>query len=87
MCKLTFFLLLLLMRTVISFVQNAAEGTNVYSTPNSNWEVLESFKGGQVLEMDIVMNAYHWVSFYACHIFYGVLVVISCQQVCGRFQR
>lgn len=41
--------------------QNADEGSNVYSTPTVDWDVLESYEGGQVIEMDVVMNAYHWV--------------------------
>lgn len=49
-------------RSNVSREQNAAEGTNVYSTPNSNWPVIDSFKGGQVIEIDTIMNAYHWVS-------------------------
>lgn len=44
------------------YVQNADEGSNVYSTANIGWDVLGSFKSGEVLEMDIIMNAYHWVS-------------------------
>ncbi|CAN0362132.1 unnamed protein product, partial [Hapterophycus canaliculatus] len=38
------------------------QARNVYSTPTIGWDVLETLKSGQVLEMDIVMNAYHWVS-------------------------
>lgn len=44
------------------YEQNADEGSNVYSTANIGWDVLGSFKSGEVLEMDIIMNAYHWVS-------------------------
>ncbi|CAN0394644.1 unnamed protein product, partial [Ectocarpus sp. 12 AP-2014] len=49
--------------------QNADEGTNVYSTANINWDPLDSFTSGQVLEMDIVMNAYHWghCEFFVCN--------------------
>lgn len=34
----------------------------MYSTANSNWEVLGSFESGQVIEMDLIINAYHKVS-------------------------
>ena len=37
-------------------VQDAGEGVNVYSTPNINWEPLDSFESGQVLEMNVVVN-------------------------------
>eukprot|EP00903_Cladosiphon_okamuranus_P006097 g6007.t1 len=49
--------------------QNAAEGSNRYSTANINWEPASSFISGQVLEMDIVMNAYHWghCEFFVCN--------------------
>ncbi|CAN0252453.1 unnamed protein product, partial [Ectocarpus fasciculatus] len=49
--------------------QNADESSNVYSTPNINWDPIDSFTSGQVLEMDIVMNAYHWghCEFFVCN--------------------
>lgn len=37
----------------------AEESSNKYSTANINWEPLETYKTGQVLELNIVMNAYH----------------------------
>ena len=42
--------------------QNSDEGSNTYSTPNSEWAVLGSFQKGQVLEMDLIMNTNHMVS-------------------------
>ncbi|CAB1100464.1 unnamed protein product [Ectocarpus sp. CCAP 1310/34] len=49
--------------------QNADEGSNVYSTANIGWDVLDSFKSGEVLEIDIIMNAYHWghCEFFLCN--------------------
>ncbi|CAM9620047.1 unnamed protein product [Ectocarpus fasciculatus] len=49
--------------------QNADEESNVYSTANIGWDVLGSFKSGEVLEMDIIMNAYHWghCEFFLCN--------------------
>lgn len=55
--RVYYYLLLLLLHA-----QNAEESSNIYSTPNSNWKVIDSFTSGQVLDMTIVMNAYHWVS-------------------------
>lgn len=44
-----------------------------YSTPNIDWPVMRSFESGQVIEMDIVVVYYHWVSEnYVC--FYLVRV-------------
>ena len=43
------------------YVQNSEEGSNTYSTPNREWEVLGSFQSGQVLEMDLIMNTNHKV--------------------------
>lgn len=40
-------------------MQNAEESSNTYSTANINWEPLGTYKTGQVLELNIVMNAYH----------------------------
>lgn len=33
-----------------------------YTTPNSQWEVLHTFEGGQEIEIDVVIVYYHWVS-------------------------
>lgn len=33
-----------------------------YSTPNSEWPVLEEFESGQVIEIAAVIVYYHWVS-------------------------
>ena len=38
------------------------EGENTYSTPNRNWKVLQTYKTGQVIEIETVMTAHHWVS-------------------------
>ncbi len=32
-----------------------------YSTPNSEWEVVDSFESGQVIEIDVVIVYWHWV--------------------------
>ena len=45
-----------------SRTQHSEEGSNTYSTPNREWEVLGSFQSGQVLEMDLIMNTNHMVS-------------------------
>lgn len=58
------------------FFQNAPEGTNKYSTANVNWPTIDSFKSGQVLEMDIVMNAYHWVRILSRRTESGILLFI-----------
>lgn len=42
--------------------QDAEEGTNYYSTANIEWPILETVQQGQVLEIKMGMNAYHWVS-------------------------
>lgn len=34
---------------------------NKYSTPNSEWEILDTFVSGQEIEIDAVMVYYHWV--------------------------
>eukprot|EP00904_Undaria_pinnatifida_P004815 jgi/Undpi1/1463/HiC_scaffold_11.g04854.m2 len=49
--------------------QNAGEGSNTYSTPNREWEVLGSFQSGQVLEMDLIMNTNHMghCEFFICN--------------------
>lgn len=44
-----------------SCFQGFSEGTNIYSTPNGEWEVIDTFESGQVIEMDIVIVYYHWV--------------------------
>ncbi|CAM9912712.1 unnamed protein product, partial [Laminaria digitata] len=36
--------------------QHSAEDSNMYSTANSNWEVLGSFESGQVIEMDLILH-------------------------------
>lgn len=33
-----------------------------YSTPTSEWEVLETFEPGQIIEIDLAFTNYHWVS-------------------------
>lgn len=33
----------------------------IYTTPNSQWEVLHTFEGGQEIEIDVVIVIYHWV--------------------------
>lgn len=72
-------------------LQRAEEGSNKYSTANINWDPLETFTSGQVLEIDIVMNAFHWVRIvvrepralilcahlYVCWIFPPFLVVVT----------
>lgn len=35
---------------------------NKYGTPNSEWEVLDTFVSGQEIEIDAVVVFYHWVS-------------------------
>ncbi|CAM9316682.1 unnamed protein product, partial [Hapterophycus canaliculatus] len=41
---------------------------NTYSTPNSEWEVLDSFVSGQEIEIDVVVVFYHWghLEFFIC---------------------
>ncbi len=41
--------------------QFESEGMNKYSTASSDWGVLGSYRSGEVIEMNVVMNAYHWV--------------------------
>lgn len=43
--------------------QGFGEDAIKYSTPNSQWEVLHTFEGGQEIEIDVLMVFYHWVSF------------------------
>ncbi|CAM9630656.1 unnamed protein product [Hapterophycus canaliculatus] len=47
---------------------NPGGSKNVYSTPNSEWEVLGSFAGGQDIEIDVVVVYYHWghLEFFIC---------------------
>lgn len=42
--------------------QSEDEDSNVYSTANSKWAVLESYKQGSVLELKLVISAHQWVS-------------------------
>jgi len=45
--------------------QNRAENANedvVYSTPNSNWPVIDSYTSGEVMEVHVAMEYYHAVS-------------------------
>ncbi|CAM9871033.1 unnamed protein product [Scytosiphon promiscuus] len=39
-----------------------------YSTPNSEWEVLDTFVSGQEIEIDVVVVYYHWghLEFFIC---------------------
>ncbi|CAM9871103.1 unnamed protein product, partial [Scytosiphon promiscuus] len=39
-----------------------------YSTPNSEWEVLDTFVSGQEIEIDVVVVFYHWghLEFFIC---------------------
>ena len=39
-----------------------------YSTPNSEWEVIDTFEGGQEIEIDVVVVYYHWVRTRALHL-------------------
>jgi len=41
-----------------SAAQTDDEGSNVYSTPNINWEPQETYKSGDVIEINTVVNAY-----------------------------
>lgn len=44
-------------------VEQGSDSTkNTYSTPNSEWRVIDSFESGQVIEMDVVVVYYHRVS-------------------------
>ena len=42
--------------------QNDAEIT--YSTPNKDWDVLASYEGGSVIDMDVAITNHHYVSEY-----------------------
>lgn len=35
---------------------------NAFSTPNSEWPVIDVFQSGQVVEIDLTTVFYHWVS-------------------------
>ena len=63
-------------------LQNADEGSNKYSTPNSGWAALGSFQKGQVLEMDLIMTANHMVRLLQTGVFqaYGLffMMVTTC---------
>lgn len=50
-----------LLRLVAAVEQGGSGTKNVYSTPNSEWEVIDSFESGQEIEMEIVVVYYHWV--------------------------
>lgn len=65
-------------------MQNSDENTNTYSTPNSKWEVLGDFKSGQVLEMDILMTIYHWVSFHVMGLYIFTKKALSFQERSAR---
>ena len=45
-----------------SFSQSGDDNPIVYSTPTSEWDVLEDFEPGQIIEIDIIFTNYHWVS-------------------------
>ncbi|CAB1107523.1 unnamed protein product [Ectocarpus sp. CCAP 1310/34] len=47
-------------------VSGSDEEDILCTTPNAEWEVLSTFISGQVIEMDIVMNFYHWFQFSIC---------------------
>lgn len=55
-------------------MQNAAEGDNVYSTPNIDWDVPAGavFKSGGVIEINTVWNAWHWVRGRRLSVYYHV---------------
>lgn len=46
--------------------QSGDDNPFVYSTPTSDWDVLEDFEPGQIIEIDIIFTNYHWVSDRAC---------------------
>ncbi|CAM9570586.1 unnamed protein product, partial [Ascophyllum nodosum] len=48
--------------------QRTEEGWNRYSTPNSIWPIQKTFEKGSVMEMTVMMNAYHWghLEFFLC---------------------
>lgn len=44
------------------FLQSGDDHPIVYSTPNSEWDVLETFEAGSTIDIDVIFTNYHWVS-------------------------
>lgn len=42
--------------------QGRNETEKIYSTPNSEWPVVAEFGSGDVIEMDVLVVYFHWVS-------------------------
>lgn len=64
--------------------QVGPENVNVYSTHNSEWPVLDTFKTGSVLEIKTVMRFHHWVGYIGavftaeiCSLVNGTLEILS----------
>ncbi|CAM9637939.1 unnamed protein product [Ectocarpus sp. 4 AP-2014] len=48
--------------------QSGDDNPIVYSTPTSEWDVLEEFEPGAIIEIDIIFTNYHWghVEYFLC---------------------
>ena len=44
-----------------SCAQGREDDEMPYSTPNSEWEVFDTFEPGEEIEIDVVIVYYHWV--------------------------
>ena len=43
-------------------MQRTPEAERPYSSPNSEWPILETYARGQVIDIKVIISAYHWVS-------------------------
>eukprot|EP00903_Cladosiphon_okamuranus_P008987 g8597.t1 len=50
--------------------QSGDDNEIIYSTATSNWNVLETFEPGQIIEIDIAFTNYHWghVEYFLCDV-------------------
>ncbi|CAM9517701.1 unnamed protein product, partial [Hapterophycus canaliculatus] len=48
--------------------QSGDTNEDVYSTPNTEWEVLEDYEPGAIIEIDVIITNYHWghIEFFLC---------------------
>lgn len=49
-------------RSLIHDLQREEEDSNVYSTPNKDWPIGNTYTEGESISIEVVVNAYHWVS-------------------------
>lgn len=42
--------------------QSGDDNPYVYSTPNSEWDTLTDYTPGEIIDIDVIVTNYHWVS-------------------------